>query len=80
VIEHLAKGCGWPREHRHIVYTCAPNLTRRDGLRVEPPCAHIRTTTEGRTSLGSRLLLEEECCIVRKLLHQQDEFSFSFCV
>jgi len=31
LIEHLVKGCGWPREHRQIVCTCAPHLSRRRG-------------------------------------------------
>jgi len=44
VIEHLVKGCGRPREHRHIVCTCAPHLTRRSGPRVEPCWSHIRTS------------------------------------
>lgn len=42
VIKHLVKGCGWPREHRLIVYTCAPQVTRRGGARVETPWAYIR--------------------------------------
>lgn len=29
VIEHLVKGCAWSRQHRQIVCTCAPHLTRR---------------------------------------------------
>ena len=31
MIEHLVKGCGWPREHGHIVCTCAPHATRKSG-------------------------------------------------
>ena len=44
VIEHLVKGCGWPREQGHIVCTCAPHVTRRSGPRVEPSWAHIRAS------------------------------------
>ena len=44
MIEHLVKGCVWPREHRHIVCSCAPRLTRRGGPRVEPPWAPIRAS------------------------------------
>jgi len=36
VIEHLVKGCGWPREHRQTVCTCAPQLTRRGRHRWSP--------------------------------------------
>ena len=32
VIEHVVKGCGYSREHRQIVCTCAPCVARRGGL------------------------------------------------
>jgi len=37
VIEHLVKGCGWPREHRQIVCTCIPQIIRRAGPTAESP-------------------------------------------
>lgn len=41
VTEHLVKGCDYPREYKLF----APVLpTRRGGLRVEAPWAHIRAS------------------------------------
>ena len=80
VIENLVKGCGWPRDHRHIVHTSVFFVTRRDGLRVELPCAHVRAATEGRASLGPRLLPEKERCVVRVFLQHLCKFNPSLCV
>jgi len=44
VIEHLVKQCGWPGEQRQIVCTCAPQVTRRDRLRLGPPTVHINVS------------------------------------
>lgn len=38
------KGCSWPREHRHIICTCVPQVTRRSGPRVGPPWAQVRAS------------------------------------
>lgn len=73
MIVNLVKGCGKPRELRHTVCTSVPPVTRRDGLRLKPPSAHVRAATEGRASLGPRLLPEKECCVAR-------EIPFSICV
>lgn len=64
VIEHLVKLCGWLREHRQIICTCALHLTRSCGPGVEPPWAHIRARhwRDGHLDLGYSL---------RRVLHSQ---------
>lgn len=44
VMEHLVKGCVWPREHGQIVCTCAPHVIRWGGRSVDLPWAHIRAS------------------------------------
>lgn len=71
------KGCGLPREHRHIVCICAPWVPGKGGARAEPCWAHVRAANEGRAALGPRLLLEGYY-MAREPLHQWSEFNSSF--
>lgn len=34
VIEHLLRGCSWPKEHREIGCTCTSHATRKGGPMV----------------------------------------------
>ena len=54
-------------------------MTRGGGLKVEPPWAHIKASTEGRASLGPRLLPEKECCVAKDPFCQVGKFD-SFCM
>jgi len=42
MIEHLVKGCGWPREHSCRQFSCASHMTARGVLCGYFPLAHLR--------------------------------------
>lgn len=77
VIEHLVRGCGWPRENRHL-YSPGDQKEWVQSEAIQGSCRALQTLKEW--LLGPRLLLGKECCIARDPLCHLSELNSSSCI